>query len=96
MKNEMDNNDYDGERDLIYLTFEDDEEVECEVVGVFEVEGKEYIALLPVDEDEVFLYEYKDLGDEFDLIPIEDDKELELVSEAYFELFEDDLEYDEE
>lgn len=109
MKKEIDNHEHDencnhdhehdheGEIDVIYLTFEDDEEVECQVLGVFEVEDKEYIALLPSDEDEILLYEYKDSDEEFDLIPIEDDEELELVSKAYFELFEDedDLEYGE-
>lgn len=91
------NHDHEEGIDVIYLTFEDDEEVECQVLGVFEVENKEYIALLPSDEDEVLLYEYKDSDEEFDLIPIEDDEELELVSKAYFELFEDedDLEYGE-
>ena len=82
--------DHDGEIDVIYLTFEDDEEVECQVLGVFEVENKEYIALLPADEDEVLLYEYKESDEEFDLLPIEDEKELETVANAYFELFEDE------
>lgn len=92
---------HEGEVDVIYLTFDDDEEVECKVLGVFEVENKEYIALLPSDEDEILLYEYKESEEDFDLIPIEDEKELDLVSKAYFELFEDESdveygEYDEE
>lgn len=106
MKKEMDNHehdencnhdhDHDGDIDVIYLTFEDDKEVECEVLGVFEVENKEYIALLPSDEDEVLLYEYKESDEDFDLIPIANEEELELVAKAYFELFEDDdLEYGE-
>lgn len=91
------NHDHEGEVDVIYLTFDDDEEVECQVLGVFEVENKEYIALHPADEDEILLYEYKETEEEFDLIPIEDEQELELVSSAYFELFddEDDAEYGE-
>ncbi len=87
--------DHEGEIDVIYLTFEDDIEVECEVLGVFEVENKEYIALLPADEDEVLLYEYKESDEDFELIPIEDEEELETVGNAYFELFEEDGEYGE-
>lgn len=87
---------HDEDIEVIYLTFEDDIEVECRVLGVFEVENKEYIALLPEDEDEILLYEFKDTEEEFDLIPIEDEKELDLVSDAYYELFEDDdMEFEE-
>ena len=94
------NHDHEGAVDVIYLTFDDDEEIECEVLGVFEVENKEYIALLPADEEGILLYEYKENEEDFDLLPIEDDKELELVAEAYSNLFEDENveygEYDEE
>lgn len=93
------NHDHDHEEiDVIYLTLDDDSELECEVLGVFEVEDKEYIALLPIGEEEVLLYEYKELeDDEFDLGAIADD-EFELVSEAFYALFsdDDDLEEDEE
>ena len=37
------------EADYITLQFEDSEDVECEILGVFDCEGKEYIALLPDD-----------------------------------------------
>ncbi len=86
--------------DIIYLTLEDDSELECEVLGIFSVEEKEYIALLPIDEEEVLLYAYTELeGEEFDLGPIEDEEEFELVSEAFYALYGDDdedEEYDEE
>ena len=43
------NHDHDHEGiDIIYLTLEDDSELECEVLGIFSVEDKEYIALLPI------------------------------------------------
>ena len=35
------------EKDMVTLEFED-KEVECEIMGVFEAEGKEYIALIPI------------------------------------------------
>lgn len=89
------------EMDIMYLTLDDDTELECEVLGIFEVEDKEYIALLPLEEEEVLLYEYVELEDEeFDLLPIEDEKEFELISEAFTALYSDDeyedLEFDED
>ena len=33
--------------DMIYLTLDDDTELECQILGVFEVGEQEYIALLP-------------------------------------------------
>lgn len=88
------------EMDVIYLTLDDDTELECEVLGIFEVEDKEYIALLPIGEEEVLLYEYIELEDEeFDLLPIDDENEFELISEAFTALYSDDdfeeLEFDE-
>lgn len=94
------NHDHDHEdMDIVYLTLEDDSELECEVIGIFEVEDKEYIALLPVGEEEVLLYGYKELeNNEFDLQAIEDEEEFDLVSEAFYALYSDEdfEEYDED
>ena len=69
------------EADVITLEFDDGMEVECEIMGVFDYNGKEYIALIPDDgTDEVYIYGYKEVGDdEFELIDIEDDGEFEAV-----------------
>ncbi len=54
----------DEEHHTITLTLEDDTEVECAILTVFPVEEKEYIALLPLDENgqnedgEVYLYSF--------------------------------------
>ena len=71
-----------GETDFITLEFDDGVEVECEIMGVFDCEGKEYIALIPGDgTDDVYLYGYKEVGeDEFELVDIDDDKEFEKVA----------------
>ena len=73
------------EADYITLEFDDGKEVECEIMGVFEVEGKEYIALIPDDDtDDVYLYGFKELNDEeFELIDIEDDAEFEKVAAEF-------------
>ncbi|MCR3954970.1 MAG: DUF1292 domain-containing protein [Gudongella sp.] len=93
------------EMEIITLTLDDDSELECAVIGIFEVEDKEFIALLPLgneeeeEEDEVLLYEYKELGEEeFELALIEDEEEFDLVSEAFYALYtdEDEDEEDEE
>ena len=71
----------DYEADFLTLEFDDGAEVECEIMGVFDFNGKEYIALLPEDgSDDVYIYGYKEVGeDEFELIDIEDDAEFESV-----------------
>ncbi len=83
------------EADVITLEFEDEngkiEEIECEPLGIFEVEGKEYCALVPVDEesDDVYLYEYKEAGDEFELLDIEDDDLYERVVAEFENILEE-------
>ena len=37
------------EADFITLEFDDGVEIECEIMGVFDCGGKEYIALIPND-----------------------------------------------
>lgn len=69
------------EADFITLEFDDGVEIECEIMGVFDCDGKEYIALIPNDEtDDVYIYGYKEVGDdEFELVDIDDDAEFEKV-----------------
>lgn len=80
MANEKRNVDVD-EADVITLQFENGEDVECEIMGVFDYNGKEYIALIPLDgTDDVYIYGYQEVGeDEFEILEIEDDAEFEAV-----------------
>ncbi len=73
------------EDDYITLEFDDGEEIECIILGVFPVGKKEYIALLPQDgTDDAYIYEYVERGEEeFELLDIEDDKEFEAVAAEY-------------
>ena len=68
-----------NDEDFITLEFEDGQEVECEIMGIFECEGKEYIALIPDDDsDDIYLYGYKEISEEeFELVDIIDDDEFE-------------------
>lgn len=79
--------------ETMFLTLDDDTEMECGILGVFEVEGlegKEYIALLPLEDETVLLYEYKEDGDEIELNVIEDDDEFDKVSNAFYDMYEDE------
>jgi hypothetical protein len=72
---------HDDEESFITLEFDDGESVECEIMGVFEFEDKEYIALIPADgSDDVYIYGYHEVDEEeFELIDIEDEDEFERV-----------------
>ena len=84
----------------VTLTLDDDTEVECVVLTVFNAGEREYIALLPMEgadseEGEVYLYRYSETEDGTpNLDNIEDDDEYEIVAEAFDELL-DAQEYDE-
>ena len=85
MSNEM-------EKDTILFEFEDAEAVECDVVAIYENNGKEYIALTPAEageeeESEVFIYLYKEVGeDEFEMADIEDDEEFDAAVDKLEEI----------
>ena len=79
------------EADFITLEFDDGVEVECEIMGVNDYDGKEYIALIPNDDtDDVYIYGYKEIGDdEFELVDIEDDDEFEKVVAEFDKIMEE-------
>lgn len=83
------------------LMLEDNTEVKCVVVGIFEVEeyeGNEYIALVTEDGEESFIYEYAEVDNEdgFELRNIESDEEFETVVAAIDEMLDDEEEWDED
>lgn len=77
--------DYEDEAEVITLEFDDGVEIEADIMGIFAVADKEYIALIPHDDtDDVYLYGYKDITDEeFELTDIEDDAEFEKVAAEF-------------
>jgi len=80
------------EADYLTLEFDDGVEVECEIMGVFDFDGKEYIALIPDDgSDDVYIYGYKEVGDdEFELVDIDDDAEFEKVVAEFEKIIDED------
>ena len=88
---------YNEECDQITLTLEDGTDLVCDVISVFPVNDKNYIALLPSNDDpdaEIFLYRFIENGEEIELENIEDDEEFEMVSDAFDEVL-DAAEFDE-
>ena len=83
---------HEHEEEFMTLLLDNDTEVKCSVIDIFDVEDKEYIALLPVGEDEVLLYQYiEDDNENFELKNIETDEEFEKVEEAFFSLFNENI-----
>ena len=70
---------------IITLEFDDGEVIECEEMGIFDYDGKDQIALIPLDgSDDVYIYGYKEVGeDEFELVDIEDDSLFAKVVEEF-------------
>lgn len=89
----------------VTITLEDGTDVECAIVTIMEVDGKDYIALLPLDEDgngnedgEVWFYGYSenpdDPNEEPELRYIADDEEYAAVEDKFDEYL-DNVEFDE-
>lgn len=97
-----DNNQKNEDTDvLVTLDLDDGSQVECEILTIFTVNERDYIALLPLAEDgeadeetEVFIYRYSEDEDgNPNLDNIQDDDEYEAVSDRFDELL-DEAEFD--
>ena len=101
----MANENYEADEEMtVDLDLEDGTTVTCSIVTILEVEGKDYIVLLPLnekggnDDGEVWFYRYSDNPDDPNEEPelgyIDDDDEYEKVADAFDE-FLDNSEFDE-
>ena len=98
------NTGYDAEEMTVDLDLEDGTTVTCAVITILTVDGRDYIALLPLDENgdnsdgEVWFYRYSenpdDANEEPELAYINDDEEYEAVADAFDEYL-DAAEFDE-
>lgn len=96
--------DYNDEEMTVELELDDGTIVNCAVITILTVESKDYIVLLPLNENgenedgEVWFYGYRenpdDPNEEPELDYIEDDDEYEKVSDAFDEYL-DGCEFDE-
>ena len=84
---------------FVTLELDDGQELECQVIMIFEVEEQDYIALLPTEGEEyengeVYLYRYAEDEGNPSLDNIESEEEYEMVADAFDEIL-DEEEYDE-
>ncbi len=96
--------DYEDEEMTVELELEDGSLVNCAVITILTVEGKDYIVLLPLNDEgenedgEVWFYGYSenpaDPNEEPELSYIADDAEYEKVADAFDEYL-DNCEFDE-
>lgn len=91
------NNNEEFDDATVSMTLEDGTELECDVIAIFPVNGRDYIALLPnkvidgYEENEVFLYRYAEIGeDNIDLSQIASEEEYEAVADAFDELLDEE------
>ncbi len=97
---DMNNN----EREIYTLTDEEGKEVEFELIGVAELKGTTYYAMIPVEDgaqgdDEGFceyivLRREKDEDGEDTLVTIDDDDEFDDVADYFDDLFSEEIDYD--
>jgi uncharacterized protein YrzB (UPF0473 family) len=97
-------NGYDDEEMTVEIELEDGTSVNCAIITILTVDKKDYIVLLPLDEDgnnsdgEVWFYGYQEDENnpnaEPELRYIEDDDEYENVADAFDEYL-DNEEFDE-
>lgn len=77
----------------VTLTLDNDEELECAVLTIFDVDDRQYIALLPLNEEgesedgQIYLYRLTDNGEDQEpgLENILDNAEFEHVSDVFNE-----------
>ena len=94
----MDENDF-----LVTLMLDDGTEIDCEPICIFNLNGRDYIALVPVDEEsdeeseDVFIYRYvqNEAGGPM-LTDIENDEELDAAIEELDRILEEEFGSDED
>lgn len=77
--------------EIIALEFDDGESFECGIMGVFDLNDKQYIALEAFDDtDDVYLYAYVPTDDDFELVDIPED-EFDQVAAEFNRLMDEPL-----
>lgn len=82
--------------DTISIYLEDDTEIVCDILAIFEVNDRHYIALLPqtqiegYEKGDYFFYRYSSNGAEAELDQIESEEEFEAVEDKFEELLDEE------
>ncbi len=78
-----------AEDEILTLEFDDGAAFECGIMGVFELNDKEYIALDALDDsNDVYLYEYVPTEDDFELLDIPEE-DFDMVSAEFDRLMDE-------
>lgn len=84
--------------DIFTLTDEDGVELQFTLLGSCEVEGTEYLALIPLEDNEaeeyVILKREKDENGEDLLVTIDDDEEFDRIADIFEDELFDEIDYD--
>lgn len=86
---------FDPQEMFVTLDLDDGSQLECQILTIFDVDNQNYIALVPVDNDEeVIFYRYfEDEEGNPSLENIDSDDEFDAVSDRFDELL-DEKEFD--
>lgn len=84
---------------IVTLTDEDGNESEFEIIGSHEMDGKLYLALVPVDENQgeeyvILRVETDENGEEI-LVSIDDDDEFDKIADIFDDELFSEIDYDE-
>ncbi|MBN2829052.1 MAG: DUF1292 domain-containing protein [Candidatus Cloacimonetes bacterium] len=82
---------------FIDMELEDGSTVSCEVLGTIELEGVNYIAVLPEKSETFWVYRYTEVEDDLQLDNITDEAEFKKVVDTFEEVLnEEDDDFEEE
>ena len=96
MNGNMNGEEFDELDNIVVLTDEEGNDVEFEFLDVVQVDEKEYVILLPVEEmekGEVVIFRIEGDGEEESYIGLEDEVEAEKVFNAFKEKAKDDFNF---
>lgn len=93
----MKNNNIPETDDDVMVTIElDGEDLDCEILTIFDIDNQDYIVLMPVDENGeplddtlVYIYRYFENDGDYAIDNIQSDEEYERVNKRFNELLEE-------
>ncbi len=93
----MKNNNIPETDDDVMVTIElDGEDLDCEILTIFDIDNQDYIVLMPVDENSeplddtlVYIYRYFENDGDYAIDNIQSDEEYERVNKRFNELLEE-------
>ena len=74
-----------NEDEILTLEFDDGVALECGIMGTFEVNGREYIALDDLNDSsaDIYLYEYVATDEDFELVDIPEGADFDAIAAEF-------------